>query len=176
MQRNGPLNPGFRIPGAPGFLHGWSVSVGGCPLAERRATTHPPGSCNPKGEGIKSRGTMQPAASWGGGAGAAPTLEPLRRAKRPCSAAAGLGSPRRSAYALRGKDRIAALWLSGASPTTARLSSPDLHTVPLQESWSARLLPTPSLRLASWEVEGGGGLAQRSSQSGNTGAWGFGVP
>lgn len=46
-----------------GVLRGWSVTVGGCPLAERRATIHPPGSCNPKGEGTKSRGTMQLAAS-----------------------------------------------------------------------------------------------------------------
>lgn len=53
-----------------GVLRGWSATVGGCPLAERRATIHPPGSCNPKGEGTKSLGTMQPAASgweWGGG-------------------------------------------------------------------------------------------------------------
>lgn len=52
-----------------GVLRGWSATVGGCPLAERRATIHPPGSCNPKGEGTKSLGTMQPAASgweWGG--------------------------------------------------------------------------------------------------------------
>lgn len=51
-----------------GVLRGWSAIVGGCPLAERRATIHPPGSCNPKGEGTKSRVTMQPAASgweWG---------------------------------------------------------------------------------------------------------------
>lgn len=55
---NGPFDPLIQIPRAPGLLRGWSGSVGGCPLAERRATTHPPDSCNPKGEGIKSRGTM----------------------------------------------------------------------------------------------------------------------
>lgn len=79
MHRNGPLDPRFRIPGAPVFLRGWSVSVGACPLAERRATTHPPGSCNPKGEGFKSRGTIQPAASGVGGG--LPSPAPLRRVR-----------------------------------------------------------------------------------------------
>lgn len=54
-----PWTPGQIL----AVLRGCSVSVGGCPLAERHATIHPPGSCNPKREGTKSRGTMQPAAS-----------------------------------------------------------------------------------------------------------------
>lgn len=142
MQRNGPLDPGFRIPGAPRFLRGWSVSVDGCPLAERRATTHPPGSLTPK----ERASNLREQCSLQGGGGATPSLAPLRKARRPYSAAARFRAPRRSAYALRGRDTVAALWAQRrvSHNSQAFFSS---STIPLLESQSVRLLPAPSLRL-----------------------------
>lgn len=159
MQRNGSLDPGFRIPGAPRFLRGWSVSVDGCPLAERRATTHPPGSLTPKERASTLR---EQCSLQGSREGEAPSLAPLRKARRPYSAAARFHAPRRSAYALRGRDTVAALWAQRrvSHNSQAFFSS----TIPLLESQSVQLLPAPSLRLASGKCNWG--LAQRSSQPG----------
>lgn len=123
MQRNGPLDPGFRIPGAPRFLRGWSVSVDGCPLAERRATTHPPGSLTPK----ERASNLREQCSLGGVGGRHP-------ASRLCARRGGLtllqpGSvlPEGLPMLYVAETRSQLSGLSGASPTTARLSSPRLQ-------------------------------------------------
>lgn len=161
MQRNGTLDPTFRIPEAPGFLRGWSVSVGGCPLAERRATTHPPGSCNPKGEGIKSRGTKQPEASWGGGT-------------QPRAFTEGEEAALRCSQALHSKVCLCFTWQKHARSSLG--SAAGLPQQPsfllLAHSPSPRILERPAAccpkpQAGIWEVEGRGrDLAQRSSQTG----------
>lgn len=171
MQRNGTLDPTFRIPEAPGFLRGWSVSVGGCPLAERRATTHPPGSCNPKGEGIKSRGTKQPEASWEGGGNPASRLYGGRGGRAPLQPGSALqGLP--VLYVAETRSQLSGL--SSGSPTTAKLSSPGPQSQSENPGAPGCLLP----QATGWHL-GSGGQGEGSSSAiitnGGAGAWGFGV-
>lgn len=172
MQRNGPLDPGFRIPGAPRFLRGWSVSVGGCPLAERRATTHPPGSLTPKerASNLWEQCSLQRRGAGGGGGTHSRALAQGEEALLGCSQV-----PRSQKVCLcftwqrHGRSSLG---------SAARLPQQPGFLLLVYSSTPKVLKRLPASRpnpqAGIWEVDVG--TSSEILTTRGAGAWGFGVP